>query len=256
MAGSEMNQILGWLVRIDPSPNHNNACHLHEEHTGKWLTQSPEYLDWKAGHSRFLWLHGIPGAGKTILHSYIAEDLKGFCRDPDLEGTASVYFYCYFGNGPDQTPSFLRWVISQLCRHIGGVPSKVREIFKSGHQPRTTELLDVLTAVITSFSRIYITIDALDEAVDREQMLKALCAIFGDDRYNRIRLLATSRKELDIESTLLPTAKDVSLSNPYVDADIRTYVNARMRDEPRFRRWPAELRDEIETALVEGAKGM
>jgi hypothetical protein len=71
-----------------------------------------------------------------------------------------------------------------------------------------------------------------------------------------IQLLVTSRKELDIERALSPLAIELSLSNPYVDEDIRTYIKSRLREDPKFSRWPETLRNETETALVKGAKGM
>jgi Cdc6-like AAA superfamily ATPase len=251
---NEMKMILDWLITTDPSSNHNNACQLHEEHTGQWLTNSPEYENWKSGQSRFLWLHGIPGAGKTVLLSYIAEDVKTFTRES--EDLVSVYYYCYFGHNRDETTHFLRWVIGQLCRKIGGVPPEVRNMFREGVQPTATELLHVLCDVADNFSRVYITIDALDESANRAEILQMLCKIFESEKLTRIQLLATSRKELDIERALLPAAHELSLSNPYVDEDIRTYVKARLREDLKFSRWPDSLRNETESVLVKGAKGM
>lgn len=249
-----MNQILDWLVTTNPSSNHNSACHLHEEHTGQWLTNSPEYADWKSEKSRFLWLHGIPGAGKTVLLSYIAEDIRKLCMK--TESSASVYYYCYFAHNQDETAHFLRWVISQLCRKIGGVPPEVRKLFREGVQPTPQKLLDILGAVAENFSCVYITIDALDESLNRETILKTLCRIIETKNLTSIQLLATSRKELDIERTLLPVVEELSLSNLYVDEDIRTYVKSRLREDPKFSKWPASLRSETESALVKGAKGM
>jgi hypothetical protein len=74
-------------------------------------------------------------------------------------------------------------------------------------------------------------------------------------KLRHIRLLATSRKELDIERALSPLTTELSLSNPYVDDDIRVYIKSRLL-EAKFSRWPESLKDEVENALVKGAKGM
>lgn len=76
-------------------------------------------------------------------------------------------------------------------------------------------------------------------------------------KLRHIRLLATSRRELDIERALSPLATELSLSNPYVDNDIRTYlyIQSRLR-EGNVRSWPEWLKNEAEDALVKGAKGM
>jgi hypothetical protein len=46
------------------------------------------------------------------------------------------------------------------------------------------------------------------------------------------------------------------MSNPFVGADIRVFVAAKIKSEPRFQPWPPGLRSEAEEALAVGAKGM
>jgi hypothetical protein len=253
---TEMAQILQWLVTTDPSLNHHNACELHEEHTGQWLTKSPEYGSWKSGHTRFLWIHGIPGAGKTVLLSYIAEDIKAFCENSPSGGLGWGYYYCYFARNQHETPSLLRWLINQLCRQIGGIPPMVSLLHKEGGHPQISRLVDVLAAISENFSRVYVVIDALDESANRERMLGILLQILENKMLDRIQFLATSRKELEIERALLPVAKDLSLSNPYVDEDIRTYIRNRLQNDPKYDRWPNSLKIETESTLLKGAKGM
>lgn len=105
---AELNEVLKWLVTTDPSPNHNAACGLHESHTGQWLTNSPEYPRWKDRNTRFLWLHGIPGAGKTVLLSYIFEDVKRFCKQDESDALGWAYYYCYLGRKQGEAPYMLR----------------------------------------------------------------------------------------------------------------------------------------------------
>lgn len=85
------NDVLDWLVTTGPSPNHNNACQLHDPETGTWLTDSEEYRDWKNYKTRFLWLNSIPGAGKTVLFSYICGDIKLLCKPPATQFTAACW---------------------------------------------------------------------------------------------------------------------------------------------------------------------
>ena len=245
-----------WLVTTDPSPNHNAACQLHEPHTGKWLTNSPEYKSWKDASTQFLWIHGIPGAGKTVLLSYIFEDVTSFCEGGAPEGTGCAYYYCYFGRGQDETTHLLRWVISRVCRQINGLPVEVKELFRQGTQPRAAKLLDVLAGILQNLPRVYLAIDALDKSANRESILESLYSILQDERLKRLQILITSRKELDIESALSPLGEALSLSNPHVDNDIRTYIQSRLRKDRKFSRWSNQLKSEIESGLVAGAKGM
>lgn len=63
----ERNKIFRWLSKTDPFVDHNAARARHEPETGGWLIDSKEYLSWKKASASFLWLHGIPGSGKSIL---------------------------------------------------------------------------------------------------------------------------------------------------------------------------------------------
>jgi len=46
------------------------------------------------------------------------------------------------------------------------------------------------------------------------------------------------------------------MSNSFVEADIKTYVAAKIKAEAKFQRWPSGLRADVETTLSTGAKGM
>jgi hypothetical protein len=72
--GSERRRILDDLVTVCPSTNHYDACALHDPNTSGWITRSEQWKSWIADD---IGLRGIiPGAGKTVLASYIIEDVK------------------------------------------------------------------------------------------------------------------------------------------------------------------------------------
>jgi hypothetical protein len=86
--------------------------------------------------------------------------------------------------------------------------------------------------------------------------LDLLVKIVGDDDFQNISLLTTSRKELDILQALEGMSSSISLSNPLVGEDICTYVESQLQTDRKFSRWPVSVRKEIRNALTEGAKGM
>lgn len=248
-------KVLKWLVTTDPSLNHNTACALHDSHTGTWVTRSKEYRDWKDGSARFLWFHGIPGAGKTILFSYIVEDIKQSCKTLGSKDVTCSYYYCYFGRAQDEVPHLLRWVINQLCRRSQYIPQEILDCFKTDEQPSVPVLVQALSTVLRNFQRVYLMFDALDESLDRHNLLRLLKQLVGDS-FEKLKLLATSRKEIDIEISLTPISTNMSLSNPYVDEDIRIYIQNQLQVHHKLCTWPKSLYDEISAALVKGAKGM
>lgn len=252
----ESNAVFKWLVTTDPSSNHNRACELHEDHTGQWLIRSAPYKDWLAASNRFLWLHGIPGAGKTILASFIVQNAQRFCEESDLNDIASVYYYCYFGRSQDETNPFLRWIISQLCRQLKYIPERLSMLSKRGLEPRTQDLLDVLTELVRKFRRVYIIVDALDESHDRRFLLNILIKLTSDEDYDKISLLVLSREKRDIHHAFDGIGTSMSLSNSHIDNDIRVYIEGELRIDRKLSRWPDSLKRDIRDALVKGANGM
>src|SRR5271168_5040350 len=63
------DKILTWLDKSDPKVNHGDSRRKHEHGTGNWFLESKAFNDWKTTPGSFIWLHGIPGAGKTIICS-------------------------------------------------------------------------------------------------------------------------------------------------------------------------------------------
>ncbi|KAH9988610.1 hypothetical protein BJV77DRAFT_732029 [Russula vinacea] len=86
------DSLLRWLSPPDPSINHNVACKAHHNGTAQWFFQGSIFNQWKSTGS-FLWVHGKPGSGKSILCSSIIQDITALCDG----GRASMaYFYFDF----------------------------------------------------------------------------------------------------------------------------------------------------------------
>lgn len=93
---ARVEKIYQWLAGIDPSSNYQQALRQRQGKAGLWLIDSEDYRKWKTESSSFLWLHGIPGSGKTILSSTIIHNIS-----KDHEGderTAVLMFYFDFND--------------------------------------------------------------------------------------------------------------------------------------------------------------
>lgn len=246
-----------WLQVTDPSPLHHRACEQYEPNTGDWVLRSPEWNNWIECKNRSLWIHGIPGAGKTVLASYLIGEIESHCKAFSEKRCTHIYYYCFFGHNQDEALPFLRWVINRLCREADAVPTCVYDMFKYGAMPSLVELMDVLALTLSiSFDTVYITIDAIDESVPRASLLNLLRDLATNARFAKIQLLTTSREYLDIERVMEEVSVEVSMANPLVDEDIRTYVVSQLCTLPKFKRWPPNLLVEAEQALMSKAKGM
>jgi c-di-GMP-related signal transduction protein len=89
---------------------------------------------------------------------------------------------------------------------------------------------------MVNFGKIHIVIDALDECTARTDLL----SLIEDLTTAGCSLLATSRKEEDIESELerwLHQDNIILIQQDAVNDDIRMYVRRRLRNDRGFERW-------------------
>ncbi|KAK4156157.1 hypothetical protein C8A00DRAFT_41316 [Chaetomidium leptoderma] len=247
--------VYNWLYVTDPSDLHEKSCDTYEPGTGEWLFRSPAWGSWLEEKTRCLWVHGIPGAGKTIFASHLIETVREHCEDRGSK-YACVYYYCYFGHSQDETAPFLRWILLELCRRLGRVPLAVHELYRRGGKPTSRTLLAALENLVQAFDRVFIFVDAVDESLDRENLLRVLEDLAGHARFNNVRLLATSREYIDIEDTMKGVSTPISMRNPLLDEDIALYIRSKLDTHPRLKRWPRPVREEVLKALSTEANGM
>lgn len=202
---------------------------------------------------RMLWIYGIPGAGKTVLASFVIEQIKILC-----EGTANqkyAYYYCHYSNDQDESLPLLSWVVSQICRQLRWVPFQLKQLQDRGCEPTLSELQYVLELALVRLESFFIVVDAVDESTPRGELVRLLATMTLDSRFQKIRILATSRKYWDIERFFSGISTSISMKNRYVDADIERHIRTRLNSSFRLRRWHDSLQ-EIEDALVRKANGM
>ncbi|KAK2053440.1 hypothetical protein LY76DRAFT_597818 [Colletotrichum caudatum] len=255
---AQRGDVYNWLSDVDPSPIHHRACRNHEPGTCDWISRLPEWAKFLDGKIRCLWIHGIPGAGKTVLASQLIGTLEGRCKtlSSGNSKSISIYYYCYFGNNHDETNSLLKWVLVRLCRQARQVPERLWKLFEHGSQPSTERLLSALESALEPFEHVFITIDAIDESKPRDELLKVIRDLVTDHRFDKIRLLVTSREYLDIETAMKDVSTEVSMRNEHLDADIRLYTESRLSSHEKIKKWSPELRSETLEALCAGAQGM
>ncbi|PZC88995.1 multiple ankyrin repeat protein single kh domain protein, partial [Pyrenophora tritici-repentis] len=258
-----LGKICSWLSAPDPSTNYHKAHKQRQVETGVWLLESAKLKKWKESAASRLWLYGIPGCGKTILSSTIIENLLQHCHD-DIS-IVTAYFYFDFNDTQKQDPELmLRSLLCQLLQRSVIIPKGVDALFSScengQRQPLMHTLLEVTQQTVQDFTQVYVVLDALDECTQRLELMDVLETVARWE-LNNLHLLMTSRKERDIESSLENYVKEedtVCLQRNVVDQDIQRYVQQRLSDNKGLAKWnkDAAIRQEIETALMRGARGM
>jgi NACHT domain len=260
------DKIERWLSAPDPSINYNKALKQRHKDSGLWFLQTKAFEKWKKRRNSFLWLHGIPGCGKTILSSTIIEH---------LDRTAShtqplLYFYFDFSDIDKQSlESMIRSLIRQLYYKRKDTQKQLDSLFSScadGHrQPDADSLCTHLLDMTQQVDEVWIVLDALDECSTRKgTRTKGLLSWMEDllcSELRNVHLLATSRQEEDIESALSKWARIedmMPIQSALVTDDIRAYVRTRVKEDDGLRRWRSQpdVQEEIETRLMEKVCGM
>jgi hypothetical protein len=214
-----------------------------------------------------LWLHGIPGCGKTILSSTIIQKLMDqFQPDPKV---AVAYFYFDFNSKEKQKPenllcSLLAQLASLASQNSRHVPKVLTDLYTSfvdtedekKPPPTFDGMYRALVSLIPEFNQVYVCLDALDECTDRKRLLDLLKRILMKS-HSYLHILATSRKERDLEASLTKMATEcIDLRDAEVDADIQLYIEDQLGNDWKFTEPPADVKEDIKKALMKNAKGM
>jgi Cdc6-like AAA superfamily ATPase len=263
---SQRNELEEWLAAPDPSTNYHKALKQRHASTGTWLLESEVFIRWKESSHSFLWLHGIPGCGKTILSSTVIEYLiTSFLAQPLL------YFYFDFTDAGKQTlDNVLRSLISQLYHKRKETQKLLDSLFSScdngRRQPTCESLCKVFLQMIEEVKEVYIVLDALDECRTRKgplsEGLLAWIWSLSNLKQRNVHLLVTSRPEHDIMSVLRQLAQSdediMPIQSDLIEDDIRSYVYTRVRTSDGLKRWKSrpDVLNEIQSVLMEKAQGM
>ncbi|THZ07631.1 hypothetical protein D6C91_10230 [Aureobasidium pullulans] len=172
------------------------------------------FKQWKQHSNSFLWLHGIPGCGKTVLSSTIIEHLKRGTNVGVL-----LYFYFDFNHTNKQTlDNVLRSLIKQLYRERPDARKPLDQLW-----PSTSSLQSVLQVMLNM-------IDKLQTLVINKS---AAC-----------QLLVTVRREEDIKSALQSWTHledRIAIQQSNVDTDIEVYVTHEVHHREDLKRWQSRL---------------
>jgi hypothetical protein len=177
-------------------------------------------------------MHGISGAGKTILASAIIDECK------QKTGFITSYFYCHDGDQSSNTAiGILKGLVDQLLDQYPTLlppcytkrTSSGEPVLRSLHQAK--KLFEDCCSVIP---KLFVIVDGLDECeVERKQAIDIFIGIVGlcdADEQGKLRVLFVSQEYADIRRALHSTAatrttpRIIQLVDTDVETDISTYV--------------------------------
>lgn len=234
------------LEVTDPRDILANIRHQKGDRVGgtcKWILKRDEYKSWEENkHSAFLRIVGPPGIGKTMMTSFVIEELnKKFQRSPKK---AILHFFCddKGEEGRRMPTAILRSLIWQLLQQNENLVWHFQEDLKSIDKESLSETLFQNFAALWRIFKamlldkqageIFILIDALDES-DRDSrgnLLAEIQNLFSSGSQSekcsgKIKLLVTCRQNIpDIEMAFQGLGSSLKVNAKEIKSDLETYI--------------------------------
>ncbi|KAH8897615.1 hypothetical protein GQ53DRAFT_777961 [Thozetella sp. PMI_491] len=196
----------------------NRSCH----DSTRWLIRDKGFIGWRDMSnqaSRLLWLHGIPGAGKTFLTAAAIEEAK--CHHRTLFGFASHLY-----KDSMTARSILLSLIFQLAADFRDAQSVLVQGNERDLSGNTKYVAARLKELLSIAGHTYIIIDGMDEmeAIERRILLQQLTEL---DACTDTKVLVSSRPEDDIARFLESKALAIC-ANKRNSAGIQSYATQRI----------------------------
>lgn len=255
--------VASWLSPANAESDHNSAASArHENPTScQWvLEQNPikRWLDPKYPLQPVLWVNGQPGAGKTVLASFIIDE----CRKRN-NGNA-LFFYSKYGDEKrNNLLPILRGMLAQALRlEPLLVPCVFDEAAKDGHNT----LDDLETAknltqmVLATFDSVWLVVDGLDECP--KQAKRPITTFFRSvvDSSNQqapgtFRCSFFSQDDNDI-GDLLKGVPNFTITGVHNIGDIRSFCQLKAQTIQQEFEYPEEKSKHMAEKISSKADGM
>ena len=120
---------------------------------------------------------------------------------------------------------------------------------KQTKPPDSFALVDVLISLIKRYQNVFVMIDAIDEATNTEEILESIC-LLANKKLDNLHVLFSSRLTNNIRETIQPYATFTVSTEGRARDDIVLYIQQRLQDDPKMRRWEDSLKSQIEVSLM------
>ncbi|KAJ5155849.1 hypothetical protein N7492_008652 [Penicillium capsulatum] len=250
---------------------YERALGARHEGTATWILENETFTAWMRpdlDQAKFLWIHGPPGFGKSILSASIIEYLdKELSRSP-------AYFFCLAENVSKRDPYAIlpSWIAQLIEKDIKAATCAARLVKEDQYHPLTRkEQWNLFQEICRAIPHLTFVIDGYDECTSQAEQEKfndlpdTRSQFLSDliDRLNgtKAHVLLMSRDTAEIRAVVLesPISPGVAVTEYGIQpADTTPDVQSfsRYQIESNFKTKKSTDFDGIATMATEKADGM
>lgn len=216
------------------------------------------FTSWYRENNSFVSLREVFIATVLIFPSaHIVDVLISVSSDDSSNGHPWIfaYFYCTFDEAASQDPvNILGSLLAQVSESIPSALDSIWPLYKattSAHRRPIDigALEDAIVQHTYGGKRVILLIDAINECVNQEIIIRSLLKISNSVPSLRVLVTATA--------DLIPRqhANIFHMSSSTVKDDIDAYIRFRLQQDRTFRNLSTSLQDQIWETLLQGADG-
>ena len=231
--------------------------------TCTWLMDHPRYRDWINGSEKaVLWVTGAPGSGKTVLSSFIIDQMK------TIKSPRNVSFFFIDESSASQRSAvmLLRGLLYQILDQNPSLFKHVQVRWKRNAEKAFEELGQLWRFCTACFDEplmenAVFVLDALDECAtpDCERLLTWITQYFASRAAGstQVKFFLTSRPEIRISDILDTSAVRIRLEihsdTDWLSKDIELFIAVTIKTLPALKEWSFQRKEHLRHRLVQNA---
>lgn len=224
--------------------------------TCEWIYTRSTFLSWfedTSNVTRFLWVNGLPGCGKSVLSASVIRRLQDMKQD-------CQYFFFRFGDHLKRTVSFMLRSIAyqialmnaQLRTQLNDLADDAVELEKADERTIWRKIYLSRVCKLELQTPMYWVIDALDECDDPQQLLSLLSSVSASQIPLRVMLVSRKTEALTTAFQRFDGSTHIeSFAVDGTDKDVERYV----AEEVQYIRGGSQLKARMKQVICDMANG-
>ncbi|RFU27216.1 hypothetical protein B7463_g9122, partial [Scytalidium lignicola] len=232
----EIQSALQWLCTDE---SYNQVSTPWERGTCSWIFTHPVFVDWEVNQcERPLWIHGIPGCGKSVMASFLA-------RNSRARVTVTHFLQAAISQTSTWPVTVAASILVQLFRQksmlsAASLSRMVQYILPLLDNYSTyqacpfLQLWSVLENVFDTLPNFTLVVDALDECSREEDASSLIEKLLKVSSLAHSRIIILSRHHPAFEGHLKQSA-EIQMNETVVSSDIDLFVRNEVQRTPKIR---------------------